>query len=212
MKQHSTDTSQRDRIVEQAMRMFVAYGVKGVRMDDIAQQLGISKRTLYEMFDDKEELLYLVAKRHMDLRLAEHDRIARGGGNVLESLFLLLNHVVNDTEESSRFAISIRRFYPAVHDRLLDESDERQHRNMEAMLRRGVEENLFLDTIDIELAVTTMHYLATNMVGSHQMKIPKGMTGHDAILQIICTFFRGIATEHGIAIIDEYMKGHLKRQ
>lgn len=50
---------QKERIIDQAMHMFVSQGIKSVRMDDIAQQLGVSKRTLYEMFGDKEGLLYL---------------------------------------------------------------------------------------------------------------------------------------------------------
>ena len=56
---------QKERIIEQAMHMFVSQGIKSVRMDDIAQQLGVSKRTLYELFGDKEGLLYLaISKRN----------------------------------------------------------------------------------------------------------------------------------------------------
>lgn len=51
--------SQKERIIEQTMRMLVAQGIKAVRMDDIAHQLSVSKRTLYELFGDKESLLYL---------------------------------------------------------------------------------------------------------------------------------------------------------
>ena len=50
--------TQRDIIIDRASKMFVSQGVKAVRMDDIAQELSVSKRTLYELFGDKEELLY----------------------------------------------------------------------------------------------------------------------------------------------------------
>ena len=53
------EPTQKDRIIEEAMRMFVQQGIKSVRMDDIARSLGVSKRTLYEQFGDKEELLAL---------------------------------------------------------------------------------------------------------------------------------------------------------
>ena len=60
---------QRERIIEQAAKMFAEQGIKSIRMDDIAKALGVSKRTLYEMFEDKEELLYLsirfMQSRHM---------------------------------------------------------------------------------------------------------------------------------------------------
>lgn len=45
------------------MQMFATQGIKSVRMDDIAQHLGVSKRTLYELFGDKEGLLYLAMER-----------------------------------------------------------------------------------------------------------------------------------------------------
>ena len=60
-------TSQRERIIEHAMEMFATQGIKSVRMDDIASQLGMSKRTLYELFGDKEELLYLSISRRYRL-------------------------------------------------------------------------------------------------------------------------------------------------
>jgi len=51
----------KDCIVERTMRMFVSHGIRAVRMDDVAQQLGVSKRSLYELFGDKEGLLYQAA-------------------------------------------------------------------------------------------------------------------------------------------------------
>lgn len=56
--------TQEERIVDRAMQMFVAQGIKSVRMDDIARTLGVSKRTLYELFGDKEHLLYLAMVRY----------------------------------------------------------------------------------------------------------------------------------------------------
>ena len=62
---------QKERIIEQAMHMFVSQGIKSVRMDDIAQQLGVSKRTLYELFGDKEGLLYLAMDRYFEKKRIE---------------------------------------------------------------------------------------------------------------------------------------------
>ena len=56
---------QKERIIDQAMQMFATQGIKSVRMDDIAQHLGVSKRTLYELFGDKEGLLYLAMERYI---------------------------------------------------------------------------------------------------------------------------------------------------
>ena len=58
--------TQKERSIEQATRMFVAQGIKSVRMDDIAQQTGVSKRTLYELFGDKEGLLFLSMSNYFE--------------------------------------------------------------------------------------------------------------------------------------------------
>lgn len=67
---------QKERIIEQAMHMFVSQGIKSVRMDDIAQQLGVSKRTLYELFGDKEGLLYLAMDRYFEKKRSSAPRCA----------------------------------------------------------------------------------------------------------------------------------------
>lgn len=67
---------QKERIIEQAMQMFVTQGIKSVRMDDIAQQLGVSKRTLYELFGDKEGLLYLAMERFFESKRVERPKPA----------------------------------------------------------------------------------------------------------------------------------------
>ena len=60
--------TQREKIVDRVSQMIKAVGVKSVRMDDVASDLGMSKRTLYEMFGDKEELIYESAKYHSEHR------------------------------------------------------------------------------------------------------------------------------------------------
>lgn len=57
-RQQNSGESLRARVVKEASQEFIKKGIKSVRMDDIAALLTISKRTLYEVFNDKEELLY----------------------------------------------------------------------------------------------------------------------------------------------------------
>lgn len=78
---------QKERIVAQAMQMFVSQGIKAVRMDDIAQQLGVSKRTLYELFGDKESLLYLAMEHFSRASVSNVGPPARGPGTCLKRCF-----------------------------------------------------------------------------------------------------------------------------
>ena len=78
--------TQREKIVEHVSQMLSSFGIKSVRMDDVANSLGMSKRTLYEMFGDKEELLYESMMYRVDKFHRETAEKTAGCGNMLEVL------------------------------------------------------------------------------------------------------------------------------
>ncbi|MFR0895000.1 MAG: TetR/AcrR family transcriptional regulator [Alistipes onderdonkii] len=110
---------QKERIIDQAMHMFVSQGIKSVRMDDIAQQLGVSKRTLYEMFGDKEGLLYLAMERYSERNRQRWNELTADAHDVLEAMFMVLGEVMDNAEVSRRMMDNLKKFYPAVHDKLM---------------------------------------------------------------------------------------------
>ena len=116
---------QKERIIEQAMHMFVSQGIKSVRMDDIAQQLGVSKRTLYELFGDKEGLLYLAMDRYFEKKRIERAAVCAHARNVLEAMFMVLGGVMDNAEVIQRLLNNLRKFYPAVHDKMTREEPPR---------------------------------------------------------------------------------------
>ncbi|EKC81196.1 putative transcriptional regulator, partial [human gut metagenome] len=114
-----------ERIVEQALRLFVTQGIKSVRMEDLARLAGVSKRVLYDMFEDKENLLYRVMLRYFEQNREHWRQQSAGAGNVLEELFMVLGDMMDRSEQTGRLMESLRRFYPALHERLRHEGIER---------------------------------------------------------------------------------------
>lgn len=112
----ATDES-RKKIVETAMQMFNSRGIRGVTMDDIAAALRMSKRTLYETFANKEELLteclmevnHAIEKRHKEVYL-----------KVDEPLLVALYMVEVNAMSNHNYCLLIEemeRYYPEIHDR-----------------------------------------------------------------------------------------------
>ncbi|WP_295935582.1 TetR/AcrR family transcriptional regulator [uncultured Alistipes sp.] len=199
-------TSQKERIIDQAMQMFVTQGIKSVRMDDIAQQLGESKRTLYEMFGDKEGLLYLAMERYTECNRQRWDELSSGAHNVLEALFMVLGEVMDKADLSSRLMDNLKKFHPAVHDKLMNVGMVKNRRSLRCMLEQGIADGLFIDYINIDLAISVLYYTASALMTHKDMMQPVDMTQREAFVQIISTFFRGISTTKGLQLIDENMK------
>lgn len=198
--------TQKERIIEQAMQMFVAQGIKSVRMDDIAQQLGVSKRTLYELFGDKEGLLYLAMVCYFEHNRLHWMELSAGADNVLVRMFVALSDVMDRSDVTGRMMDNLKKFYPAVYDKLLREGTEKNRLEFRRMLEQGIAEGLFVGTIHIDLAITLLYYTASALVTRKDLILPEGITEREAFVQIVSNFFRGISTAKGLEVIDDYLR------
>lgn len=197
---------QKERIIEQAMQMFVSQGIKSVRMDDIAQQLGVSKRTLYELFGDKEGLLYLAMDRFFEQSRLERSAACAHARNVLEAMFMVLGGVMDNAEVIQRLLNNLRKFYPAVYEKMVREGSAKSRRDLQDMLETGIADGLFVDTFNIELAISLLYYTASALTVRRDLMLPEGMPEREAFVQIISNFFRGISTTKGLLLVDDYVK------
>lgn len=197
--------TQKEHIVEQTMRMFVAQGIKAVRMDDIAQQLGVSKRTLYELFGDKEGLLHLAMTCYFDYNRSRWDEVTRDARNVLERMFLVLDDMLEHAETSSRMMENLRKFYPEVYGKLVRESYEKNRQEFRRMLEEGIAQGFFIADINIDLAVAVFYHTAEAITARHGLLLPEGLSQRSAFRQIVSTFFRGVSTTRGGEIIDRFV-------
>lgn len=198
--------TQKEHIVEQAMRMFVAQGIKSVRMDDIAQRLGVSKRTLYELFGDKESLLHLAMTCYFDQNRMHQTELCHGARNVLERIFMVLDDVLEQAEITSRMMENLRKFYPEVYGRLVRESYEKNKQEFRRMLEEGIVQGVFIDDINVDLAIAVLYHTAEAITARRDLILPEGLSQRSAFRQIVSTFFRGVSTPRGGEIIDEFSK------
>ena len=197
---------QKERIIEQAMQMFVTQGIKSVRMDDIAQQLGVSKRTLYELFGDKEGLLYLAMDRYFEKTRLERSASCADARNVLEAMFMVLGGVMDNAEVIQRLMNNLRKFYPAVYQKMASEGSAKSRRDLKEMLELGIADGLFVETFNLELAISLLYYTASAITVRKDLMLPEGMPEREAFVQIVSNFFRGISTAKGLQLVDDYVK------
>lgn len=201
----------KERIAEHSLRLFLSRGFKTVRMDDIAQQLGVSKRVLYELFGDKEGLLHEAMAGYFENIRRQQIASSAGAADVIERLFMVLNDVLNRSEQIGRVMSTLKRSYPAVHDRLLSEGAARNREEFRQMLQEGIDGGLFIDNFNIDLAISVLYYTAST-VTHHELILPEGITERKAFMQIISTFFRGISTSGGLRLVDLYRARYEPRE
>ena len=196
----------KEMIIEQAAKMFAEQGIKSIRMDDIAKTLGVSKRTLYEMFEDKEELLYLSIRYMQQQRMAKVEAKLRENTDSLIYLFESIEMMMGNRELHRRISNNLSKFYPTTFERVRKESEERSGKVLYSLIEHYIDCGLIVPTVDIRLSVTILYYTTTTIISTaDNMSLPDGVTLEDAMAYTIINFFRGIATIKGVQQIDDYL-------
>ncbi|MEO6760211.1 MAG: TetR/AcrR family transcriptional regulator, partial [Saprospiraceae bacterium] len=112
-------TEQQDKWLRRTEDLFMRYGIKSLTMDDVARELGISKKTLYQFVENKDDLVVKVIERHLE---EEKDRDCGNqeeAENALHEIFLVLQQSTNDFQKmKSNLIFELQRFHRAAWEKI----------------------------------------------------------------------------------------------
>lgn len=188
----------RGKILETAMNAFGEKGIRAVKMDDVAVDLGISKRTLYELYDNKEQLLFEGVKVYNEQRQILIKEKTKNCGNVMEILLTVYRIKVEKFRQTNPLFYADLVKYPKVA-RFLHQQNQYIHTEMQKFIQRGVSEGFFREDVDEAL---TMHLF--DALGEYVMmnQLYRRYTIEDIFKNIIFVSLRGICTEKGVVALD----------
>ena len=190
------------RILETAMKAFAERGVKAVRMDDVAQMLGISKRTLYEIYRDKEELLYQ-GVMHFDQEAKKSmNAFIQQASSVMDIILEAYQRRVLRTGTVNPLFYEDIQKYPKVTD-YLNKEREHAYDQFLGFLQRGVREGYFREGVDYELVTQMFNAINTFVMNQH-------LLSRYSIQQVFANMLliplRGFCTKKGLQVIDKSIK------
>lgn len=192
----------RERIIMQATDFFSLYGIKNISMDALASSLGISKRTIYEHFKNKEEILKNCILASQEERKREVAEIMRQSENVMAGCLQLINHYKHARLPTDLFWIDIYKYYPEIYQSLQD-SIEKSNTYFKQLLEKGIQDSYIREDIDVEEAVCVLD-VATCIITYRDYPVRISLSRTDLIYNIMVNMLRGISTVKGIEVIDAY--------
>ena len=204
MANHHTASSNyrqtlRQRILAAAMMAFRLKGVKAVRMDDIASQLSISKRTLYEIYSNKELLLYECVRDHdetMERLLAEQ---ITAESSVMDILICFMRlHIEDSSKTNPQFYVELVK-YPRVKQ-YIEERRQKQSSRATGFMLRGVEEGFFRKDINYQIFNIMIDAFMMQVV---ERELYKTIPLSEIIQNVIIVILRGFCTDKGLAYINQ---------
>ncbi len=206
MKQYKAKTSGsqalRDRILETAMKAFITKGIKAVKMDDIAKGLGISKRTLYETYENKEVLLFEGVKKFRTINEEKLTVIYNSTQDVMDILLKIYRLKVEESKNVCPDFYRDLSKYPSVED-FLSKGREKSNENFVAFLQRGVDEGYFRTDLNLELVTSAFSSSMQHIIHD---ELYMTYSIEELFHNIVFVTFRGFSTLEGIKRLDSIEK------
>lgn len=212
MIEQGKDASQRvelrERIILAATAAFTKDGIKSITMDDIAAILSISKRTLYEVFVDKETLLrecILMVQRDRDKYLEE---VYEKTSNVLEVILAVFQKSIEVFHQTNkRFFEDIKK-YPKVYEMMRDRRESDSEKTI-TFFKSGVEQGIFRS--DVNFVIVNMLVRAQFDVLMNT-DVCKDHSFIEVYESIMFTYIRGISTDKGARVLEEFIQEYRKNR
>lgn len=194
--------TQKEIIVREAAKMFMSEGVKSVRMDDIAHELSVSKRTLYELFSDKEELIYNAICYFVEEGHARRSQICSEVDNELEAMLVSLRDMIVRAPEVARVRRNLERFYPNVNRRLEESGMMRSKSELREWLAASIERGYLTPTANSDLVVDVLHNCVQGMLVVEYSDDTRSANVVSRVACSVIIFIRGLCTPEGLEVVD----------
>jgi AcrR family transcriptional regulator len=189
-------------IIDTCETLFTRRGIKSVSMDDIAEALGVSKKTVYKYVRDKQELVKLSMESLLKKFTTSEHNCPKGLNAIDEYLHVHLK--VSEMIKSTNFIMEadLKKYYPRIFTKLNKIQEERMTKSITKNLIRGVEEGLYRPEIDIEMIALVNVHLSLSMRQYDFLT-----NNRDHMLRIMKSSFdlhlRSIVTAKGL---EEYLR------
>jgi AcrR family transcriptional regulator len=203
--------SMKERIQQKAEELFRRYGIRTVTMDEIAGQLGISKKTIYQFYSDKDALVRDIFKGitdHNKKRCMQFRSIAE---NAIHEQFLsseAAQEIFSNMNSSVLF--DLNRFHPAVFAEFEKFKKQFLFSVIRENILRGIKEGLFRKGLDIDIITWLQLEMITGIF--HNEAVMSGKTSAAHFEKEVKDFFlHGLCTEKGLALIPKYKQQPQKK-
>jgi AcrR family transcriptional regulator len=197
----------KDYIVAEADKLFCQYGFKSVTMDDIAKHLGMSKKTIYQHFSDKDELVNILIKDKLSNQDCTMDACAANAENAVQEIFFAITNIHDLlTNMNPKLFYDLQKYHPKAWLVFKDFKEQNLGKTILANLERGIKEGLYRPEIKTDI-LTQMRLEQVDLLfsGQHSNYV---MNNKYNIAQVMVEltehFLYGICNINGLAQVGKY--------
>lgn len=198
----------KEKILIKATDLFLNLGFKSVTMDDLAQEMGISKKTIYSNFENKTKLVEACTMRVFESVSCGIDQICLLKKNPIEELYeikrLVMEHL-NDEKTSPQY--QLQKYYPRIFNTLRNKQFDMMHGCVVNNVKKGIDEGIYRDNLNIEFVARIYFWGVSSIKDSRLFPVDK-FSAADLMDYYLEYHLRGIITPKGRKILNNIINSN----
>lgn len=197
----------KDRILKAAQELFYSYGIRSITMDDIARHLSISKKTIYQYFNDKHHIVQMLCK--LDCEVNEQ-RMSDIAGNAIDAIDEILQSMefLSDmlSKMNPNLVYDLQKYHPAGWKELNNFREKHLLGTVEANLQKGIKQGLYRSDINVRI-IAKLRVEEVQMGLNPAFFPPAKFNLHEVQIALLEHFLYGILTLQGNRLLLKYKSG-----
>lgn len=195
----------RDKIIDKASDLFITLGFKSVTMDDIANELGMSKKTIYVHFPNKTKLVEATTLHLFETISCGIDHICSFQKNPIEEIFdikqFVMDHLKN---EKSSPQYQLQKYYPKIFATLKSKQFEVMQECVTDNLKRGLEQGLYRKNINTNF-ISRIYFSGMVTLKDQELFPLKDFSMNTLMEYYLEYHLRGICTPKGLEKLEKIL-------
>jgi AcrR family transcriptional regulator len=192
-------------ILERVRTLYLKYGIKSITMDDVARELGISKKTLYQYVCDKNELVAKVFEMETDKKECNVKTFESEGANAIEEMIMVNKHVNKMLKEHNPSTeYDLKKYYPEVYRKYYETRRGKIFEWVKSNIIRGKTEGLYRSDVNEDLIAKLVIIQNEGIADTELFNITE-YTSQKSFVEILVYHIRGIANEKGVKVLNNVL-------
>jgi AcrR family transcriptional regulator len=195
-----------DRILAESLRLFMKNGIRSISMDDIAKELGMSKKTIYQFVANKTELVEMVLNfmREKESNVCIDGDITKM--NAIDVLLAVSRNVSRHMKDLNPInAYELQKYYPSIYREFILKKRDHVYTTLKQNFEQGIAEGIYRNDLDIDLVA---RLYIQKLVDVHDPEFLSSVNfGFEKVFQVMFdNHIRGIANAEGLAYYEKQIK------
>jgi AcrR family transcriptional regulator len=202
----------KDRILKGAEELFLKYSVRSVSMDDIARHLSISKKTIYQYFADKDEIVTMVAVHHMEKNRIQFDSYKSEAKDAIDEMVRISICLKSDFQKMNpALLFDMHKYHSKAWNVWMEHKQHHVRDSIVRNLKQGIEEGFYRPEINVDIVANARLELI-QFAFDDRIYPPSQFSLTDVHIQLFEHFIYGLLTDKGRKVYEKYKKEPITQQ